>query len=516
MQVKVFEATDMASGLRKIRRELGPDALILSTRTIKSGRLGVLGKECLEITAAIDNQWPEHKTPPPSSPGSQKYTGNTQTRAYENAQALAAQFQRSSQANTNDVSDDSLDEKQKRDTPDHPAAAPQDSSCEYEKRGSGTDHSPELRREFDELKDMVKNLAGELSRMGARDEIQPQTPAMDAFASLEKKLRAAKSHNSGNQIEELLATHGINAETARIIASFAQESLTEDQRNDTATLYSFLQETIADILTITTPQLYTPPQQKRMALIGPTGVGKTTTLAKIAAGYLAAHSSSIALITIDTYRIAAVEQLKVYGEIMHLPVEVVINRQQLIDALERHDDKELILIDTAGRSPLDTLSVEEIQSFFTPELLIENHLVLSATTRDSELLATLKKFSGFSIHSTIFTKIDECSHLGVVLNTQIQNPSPISFITNGQRVPEDIVETDKLQLAKLIAPAPAPTVQAATAASTTASEAATPAGLARNTTAQDTTAQDSIVKNTVETVSPRATQPGNITGKVQE
>jgi flagellar biosynthesis protein FlhF len=487
MQVKVFEATDMASGLRKIRRELGPDALILSTRTIKSGRLGVLGKECLEITAAIDNQWPEHKSNAPNSSGPQKNTGNTQTRAYENAQALAATFQRSSQTNTSDVDDNGFDEKNTPDTPGHPGAAPHDSSYEYAKRSSVADHNPELRQEFDELKNMVRNLAGELSRMGAKDEVQPQAPAMDAFSSLEKKLRATQSHNNDNRIEELLEAHGINAKTARIIASFAEESLSEEQRSDTATLYSFLQETIADILTTTTPELYTQAQQKRMALIGPTGVGKTTTLAKIAAGYLATRSSSIALITIDTYRIAAVEQLKVYGEIMHLPVEVVINQHQLAEALERHGDKELILIDTAGRSPLDTLSIEEIQSFFTPELHIENHLVLSATTRDSELLATLKKFSGFTIHSTIFTKIDECSHLGVLLNTQIQNSSPISFITNGQRVPEDIVETNKQQLAKLIVPAPATAAQAA--APTTSTDTARPADTA---------------------------QPENTTGKVQE
>jgi flagellar biosynthesis protein FlhF len=98
------------------------------------------------------------------------------------------------------------------------------------------------------------------------------------------------------------------------------------------------------------------------------------------------------------------------------------------------------------------LSIEEIQSFFTEELQIENHLVLSATTRDNELLETLKAFKPFSIHSTIFTKTDECTSLGVLLNTQIQNSTPLSYITNGQRVPEDIMEADKHILAQLIIP----------------------------------------------------------------
>ena len=139
---------------------------------------------------------------------------------------------------------------------------------------------------------------------------------------------------------------------------------------------------------------------------------------------------------------------------MHLPVEVVLTPQQLHDSLEKHHDKDLILIDTAGRSPLDSFSIEELESFFTPELNIENHLVLSATTRDRELLETLKKFSKLPLKSTIFTKVDECVDLGVILNVQARNSSPLSFITNGQRVPEDIIEADNNHLAQLIIPTP--------------------------------------------------------------
>lgn len=190
--------------------------------------------------------------------------------------------------------------------------------------------------------------------------------------------------------------------------------------------------------------------QQRIALIGPTGVGKTTTLAKIAASYLTAHSHSIALITIDTYRIAAVEQLKVYGEIMHLPVDVVITPDQLKRAIEKHQDKDLILIDTAGRSPRDTFCIAELTTFLSPELNIDKHLVLSATTREVELLNTIERFNSLGISNTIFTKIDECSNLGVLLNIQIQNDNPLSYVTNGQRVPEDLVEISENRVAELI------------------------------------------------------------------
>ena len=346
MQVKIFEAEDMASGLRQIRRELGPDALILSTRTIKNGTLGVLGKKTLEITAAIDNHWEE------------KPLANT-TKAN---QTLAHNAY--SAAQTEDKKEDGrkqlIEEAEILQNEIESSAAASLSQSEDD---------PALRQEFDELKNMVKNLAGELSRINSEKDKHQPTPSHNPLVSLEQKLRSTRKNSV---VEEILLARGINQETANIIAAFAQEHLALADMEDTDKLYSFIHETIADILTVAAPDFSSEKKQRRMAFIGPTGVGKTTTLAKIAANYLATNSKSIALITIDTYRIAAVEQLKVYGEIMHLPVEVVLNPQQLRDALEKHGDKELILIDTAGRSPQDALSIEEIRSFFTEDLDIEN------------------------------------------------------------------------------------------------------------------------------------------------
>lgn len=426
MQVKIFEAEDMASGLRQIRRELGPDALILSTRTIKNGALGVMGKKTLEITAAVDNQW-EEKSASPFGKGRQAQAHHTY------AAAQAAENQENIK---NQIINDSATS--------HEAIDPQISPS-IDPVGDNT----AMRQEFDELRSMVKNLAGELSKLNSEKADSQPMPQANPLASLERKLHSTRKNTS---VEEILLRRGVNQETAHIIASFAQEHLPADEMNDLEKLYGFIHSTIADIISVKTPELPSGKKQKRMAFIGPTGVGKTTTLAKIAAKYLATGTTSIALITIDTYRIAAVEQLKVYGEIMHLPVEVVLQPQQLVEALAKHKDKELILIDTAGRSPLDHLSIEEIHSFFPEELEIEHHLVLSATTRDYELLETIKTYRSFSPQSTIFTKVDECAHLGVLLNTQIHNTSPLSYITNGQRVPEDIVEADKHSIAQLIIP----------------------------------------------------------------
>lgn len=191
-------------------------------------------------------------------------------------------------------------------------------------------------------------------------------------------------------------------------------------------------------------------RQHRIALVGPTGNGKTTTLAKIAANFLGNHSTSIGFITIDTYRIAAVEQLKVYGDIMNIPVEVVLSPEQLENALLKFRDKDLVLIDTAGRSPQDNLCIEELSSFLRPDLYIKKHLVLSAATRKTELFEAIQRFAVLGLDNAIITKIDECINIGILLDIQIREKIPFSYVTNGQRVPEDIIEADKSVLTQLI------------------------------------------------------------------
>ena len=137
---------------------------------------------------------------------------------------------------------------------------------------------------------------------------------------------------------------------------------------------------------------------------------------------------------------------------MKLPVEVVLSPTQLEQALIRHADKDLVLIDTAGRSPRDRISLEDLAEFLKPEFNIEKSLVLSAVTREEELLDTIEQFNVLGIDNTIFTKIDECSRLGVLLNTQLHNHAPLSCLTNGQRVPEDFLEIDRETVSRLIIP----------------------------------------------------------------
>lgn len=427
MQVKVFESKDMATGLRMVKAELGPDALILSTKTIRSGKLGLLGKSHFEITAAIDSTWP-HK-------------GGKALKVADDSQRDTLESEREMllSPHSTEVTEGGLTyNSASRLNVSPPGKEPSVSA--KKKKLISEEHSP-LREEVDELKAMIKNLGQEMLRIN-----RPQngSPALTDFKS-------TTTHDIPlHSLQQRLLDYGISDDTARTISDFAKESLTLDEISDPFRQQEFVAATIRDLLQVRANIFQEKKRQNRIALVGPTGVGKTTTLAKIAASYLSNYSGNIGFITIDTYRIAAVEQLKVYGDIMNIPVEVVINPEQLEHALLKLRDKELVLIDTAGRSPQDSFCIDELVSFFRPDLAIEKHLVLSATTRENELFNIFQRFSVLGIDHAVITKIDECTSLGLLLDMQIREQIPYSYITNGQRVPEDIIEADREVLTQLI------------------------------------------------------------------
>lgn len=437
MQVRVFESQDMASGLKLVRKELGPDALILSTRTVRNGKLGLLGKSTIEITAAIDNSWPKEDNGTPQgavSKGPRKHSRPSGRTSSKNKRINTTV---GGDDITLDYTTEGIDipggkeARQMRTSPDSGNSTPDTA----------------LRNEVDELKGLVQQLAAQLAGTAAtpgETETDP-APVNSALRDRLNRMRPVR-----DPVSELLHDHGINDETAKTIAAVAAEHLTQADFADQGKIRRFAIQAMVKLIEVKPPPFAKAEDQLRLALIGPTGVGKTTTLAKLAAHYLSNYSNSVALITIDTYRIAAVEQLKVYGEIMHLPVDVVITPEQLEKALERHSDKALVLIDTAGRSPRDTLCIQELTSFLKPHLQIEKHLVLSAATRENELLDVIRHFGQVGIDRTIFTKVDECTRNGVILNVQLQHDAPLSYITNGQRVPEDLLQVSRRSVAELI------------------------------------------------------------------
>ena len=187
-----------------------------------------------------------------------------------------------------------------------------------------------------------------------------------------------------------------------------------------------------------------------VSLIGATGVGKTTTLAKIAARFVLEKGVKAALITADTYRISAVEQLKTYSDIIGLPLEIVYSPDELKVAIHKHKDKDLVLIDTAGRSQHNDYQMKELQDFLAVDGRIEKHLVMSATTKERDAEDILEKFSVCKPDRVIFTKTDETGSVGLILNLLSKRDIPVSFLTNGQSVPDDIIPATPAELARLL------------------------------------------------------------------
>ena len=186
------------------------------------------------------------------------------------------------------------------------------------------------------------------------------------------------------------------------------------------------------------------------SFIGPTGVGKTTSLAKLAALSAISRGEKTAMITFDTFRIAAVAQLKTYAQIMDIPLEVVMNKQELATALKKHKDCDSVYIDTAGRSPKMEKDIQLLNKLFDVPEKIHHYLVLSATTRYEDLLWAEERFKIFPYGSYIFTKLDETRDTSSMFNFLLSKEKPLSYVTTGQQVPEDIEVASKKKLATIL------------------------------------------------------------------
>jgi flagellar biosynthesis protein FlhF len=187
-----------------------------------------------------------------------------------------------------------------------------------------------------------------------------------------------------------------------------------------------------------------------VALVGPTGVGKTTTLAKLAANFRLRDGLRMGLVTVDTYRVAAVEQLRTYAEIIDLPMKVVTSPRDMRRALDELQGLDLVLIDTAGRSPRDDLKIQELKSLLAEARVDEVHLVLSLVASARSLEATAEKCAPAGPTSMILTKLDEAVGMGLLMSVARRVPLPVSYLTTGQDVPDDIEPAQARRMARLV------------------------------------------------------------------
>ena len=218
--------------------------------------------------------------------------------------------------------------------------------------------------------------------------------------------------------------------------------LTSEELADKQLIRQRLAEAAASRIAVATPADVPAGRSRVIALIGSTGVGKTTTIAKLAANFKIKEGKRVGLITIDTYRIAAVDQLKTYAEIINVPLKVVLSTGELQQAVASFGDLDVVLIDTAGRSQNDQLRLNQMRAFISAAAADEVHLVVAATASRSTAKSSVECFAPLGVNRIILTKLDEAGTFGTILNVTASRKAALSYVTTGQDVPDDIQAAD--------------------------------------------------------------------------
>ena len=378
MQIKRFEAPNMAEALRMIKREFGPGAVILSAKSLKHGRkiFGTQKKALVEITAAIDN-------------------------------------------NDSSLKKDNYRKRTKIDYQDRP--------------------------------DMV-DIQSSFRKKNIADRFQDPFKALKKI-TLHKEIKVEKRMEDERQLiilTEKFIAQGMNKQPAFELAGKINKRLPLDK----VALDVDLQKSLSDFFYrkhfVSKPFNITTAGRKIVALVGPTGMGKTTTITKLAAAYAVKMNKQVAVITLDNYRIGAVEQLGIYARITGIPMESVSCRDELMTALNSFEEYDLILIDTPGIGQREPDKLKELKQYFRNIDFCAIYLTLSASTQTADLVEMADNFKTIPINSYIFTKLDESRFRGNILNLLFSTKIPVSYFTIGQQVPDDICEASTDLLANFL------------------------------------------------------------------
>lgn len=403
MEVKRFRGSDMREALARVKRELGNDAVILHTKTGSSaGMLGVGKRPYVEILASKDvafldkqKEKAKAKTPKLKVPVQE----NKIKQAYQTV-------------------------KEETVAP----AAVREESLELDKTlAKYNSDLLVLREDMLWIKSTLQDLA-KRSKYGSQQLFSDDL--RELYLSLMEQ-----------EVAEELAMDIV----ARLHEEFSQggvENFSELSRS--------LRKYVSGMLNICEPISLVEGKTTKVALIGPTGVGKTTTIAKLAADFALVRKKKVSVITIDTYRIAAVEQIKTYMDIIDIPLEVVTTPLEMKEAMARQSHSDIILIDTAGRSQNNKEQLEELSLFLKAANPDQTHLVLSSTLHYKNTMDVIEKFSVVPIDRLLFTKLDEAVNFGLILNVLSKVKTQLSYVTTGQSVPDDIEVADSNKLADLL------------------------------------------------------------------
>ena len=428
MKVKRYVGETAQEAMQKVRSDLGRDAIILNTRKIRrKGIAGIFSKPLIEVVATIDNDIstkPTKQVPPtPVKPTYQ--SSGTDYDAPSFISELNANLKQNVSAlhNSNQYMATSFN-----------AAADENVEINIQKPMNKTTLTIKENTTNEIEHDFSPNEIGEIKNM------------------LSKVYDAVKVDYENNKLSEISKTM-----LERLEKNEVDKVIINDLKEDIIELLSFeeqqdedlVKDAIFNILNkyVKDPKPYELNKNKKVVVfIGPTGVGKTTTLAKLAANMVLNDKQKVGLITSDTYRIAAVEQLKTYSEIIGVPLSIIYSPAEIVNAVKNYADKDIILLDTAGRSHKDQYQLTELKSLLKSSIDFETYLVLSATTKFSDCIEIIKSYSFLDDFKLLFTKLDETSTLGILLNIAYVTKKPIAYLTTGQSVPDDIEIADKVKI----------------------------------------------------------------------
>lgn len=438
MLVKTFQAASMAEALRMVKTELGPDAMILSTKKDTTGGiLGFFSKPVYRVTAALDPaRTSAPKAAPPVPYRERPERERTAKEDLENSMlAPLARELKELREKVEALSrrEEDLRKEEKPDEGENPAG--------QQEAGFNLKNIP--RGDLEEIKKLLLNTLAKSQEGGVRSVQWPN--ALDISAIVGQSGEEILPEDS--PLAQELVKGGVSTELIRKILD-TLNTLPVEGGNQT--LKSRLGETLGRLIKFAGTLKMRKNSPRVIALVGPTGVGKTTTTAKLAAMYALNRGNKVALITMDIFRVGAVEQLKTYSRIMGIPLEVASTPKELEKAVEKHSACDLIFIDTAGRSHKDKEKLDEMKNFFDNKMPIEVYLCLSATTKERELEEILNRFRIFQVSKVVFTKIDECESFGNMVNLLMKDNLQIAYFTTGQRVPEDIEVATSAKLADMI------------------------------------------------------------------
>lgn len=418
MIIKKFQANTESEAILLAKDDLGKDAVIMNIKTIKpKGIFQFFRKTKVEVTAAVDevpsktatmeskkdtkkesktssqfNAQIDEKLHPETAKENQQETKELEDKL--NSLAMLLEQQIENQKSTASAGNKESEKKSGNQEKSHPSEKGTNSKKEEEKQYVDVEDKPEKTSYKDKSIDLI---------------IEQLTSNEVAYHYAKQILDEITHSGAIRTLDDMLA-----CVYQKIILKLGQIETISFEEED--------------------------KRPKVIFFIGPTGVGKTTTIAKLSSKLMLEEKKKIAIFTSDTYRIAAVEQIKTYANILSIPVEIIYELKDLDKALPKYKEYDYILMDTAGRSHKNKEQVDDLKSIiqYFDEYSMLTYLVLSATTKYKDLKKITQLYSDISDYSLIFTKLDETDAIGNILNIKLDTDKPLSYISYGQNVPEDI------------------------------------------------------------------------------